>query len=453
MMLREGGRIATGPGPVPSIAGWLVMAWLALGQTAAAVEVRVERTADGSFRLLREGRPFVIRGAGGVDHLDVLAACGGNSIRTWSAESAEARPPAGQTAQGGTLLDHAHALGITVTVGLWLGHERHGFDYADDRIVARQRAEVLAAVRRLADHPAVLLWGLGNEMEGPEGAGDDPQVWREVGRLAALVKQADPSHPVMTVVANVNERKLDAIREHAPAVDILGVNAYSGAAGVAARLRQAGWEKPHCITEFGLPGPWEVGQTGWHAPIEPSSREKAGLSYVAQQSIQDAAGCLGSYVFLWGQKQEATRSWFGMFLETGEKTPRVDALARAWTGRWPADRAPILEESQVPLAAARLAPGMAVPVRVRYRDPEGQPLAFTWAVAPESTDRRVGGDAEQWPEDVSGAIESAQSDPDGSATATVRVPVRPGGYRLFITVRDGHGSAAIDNWPFASGEN
>jgi hypothetical protein len=447
-MRPEGGRIPARCGPVTSIAVGLVMAWLAIGRVAAAAEVRVERTSDGSHTLLREGRPFVIRGAGGVDHLDVLAACGGNSIRTWSAESAE-KP--GHDAKGRSLLDRAHALGITVTVGLWLAHERHGFDYSDESAVARQREEVLAAVRRLSGHPAVLLWGLGNEMEGPEGVGDDPRVWREVGRLAALVKQADPSHPVMTVVANVNERKLAAIREHAPAIDILGVNAYSGSAGVAARLRRAGWEKPHCITEFGLPGPWEVGQTAWHAPIEPSSREKAGLSYVACRSMMEGAGCLGGYVFLWGQKQEATRSWFGMFLESGEKTPRVDAMARAWTGRWPADRAPVLEEADVPLASARLPPGTAVPVRVRYRDPEGEPLAFTWSVARESTDRRVGGDAEQRPEDVAGAVESVRGEPDGTATAVVRIPSRPGGYRLFVTVRDGRGSAAIDNWPFASG--
>lgn len=425
---------------------------------AFTADVSIERSEGGGYRLLRNGEPFVIRGGGGGDHLDVLAACGGNSIRTWSADAAEQVESSrhegtdATPATGRSLLDRAHARGLAVTVGLWLGHERHGFDYSDDRQLARQREEVVAAVKRLAGHPAVLLWGLGNEMEGPEGVGDDPRIWREVGRLAVLVKEADPSHPVMTVVANVNDRKLAAIREHAPAIDILGVNAYSGAAGIGGILRGAGWAKPYCITEFGLPGPWESQQTEWNAPIEPSSREKAGLSYVAHQSIMEDAGrCLGSYCFLWGQKQEATRSWFGMFLESGEKTPRVDAMARAWTGRWPADRAPVLQEADVPLVGRRLEPGAIVQVRVRYRDPEDRPLAFDWEVARESTDRRVGGDAEERPEVIEGAIESTHTAPDGTAIATVRVPTQPGAYRLFLTARDGAGSAAIDNWPFASG--
>ncbi|MCC5024095.1 MAG: hypothetical protein J6386_15485 [Candidatus Synoicihabitans palmerolidicus] len=40
----------------------------------------------------------------------------------------------------------------------------------------------LTTVRRYRDHPAVLMWGLGNEMEGD---GTDPRVWRELETLAA----------------------------------------------------------------------------------------------------------------------------------------------------------------------------------------------------------------------------------------------------------------------------
>ena len=48
-----------------------------------------------------------------------------------------------------------------------------------------------------------------------------------------------------------------------------------------------------------------------------------------------------------------------MFLPTGEKTPRVDAIARAWTGDWPANRAPVLREATVPLGNGRIAAGEA----------------------------------------------------------------------------------------------
>lgn len=399
----------------------------------AAVEVVVAGDAASGFQLLRGGKPFEIRGAGGTVGLDTLAACGGNAIRTWDADAAAA------------IVDAAEAAGITVTVGLWLGHERHGFDYADAEQLETQRREVEAAVNRLKDHPAVLAWGLGNEMEGPGGPGDSATIWREVDHLARLIKRLDPHHPVMTIVANVSPGKLAAIRRHAPSIDILGVNAYADAGAIGDKLAAADWDKPYCITEFGVPGPWESPHTDWKAPIEPTSREKAALTFVAWQRIAaDRGHCLGSYAFLWGSKQEATESWFGILLPSGEKTPRADSLARAWTGDWPSDRAPVLRTVDVPMAAKHARPGETFRVRVEYDDPEGAPLRYTWQVREESSDRRWGGDAERAPAEIHDAVTAE----DDSGTAVVTAPRRPGGYRLFVTVVDGHGSGCTDNWPF-----
>ena len=75
--------------------------------------VKVEPQGTG-WQLTRDGQPYLIKGVGGDKQLDKLEAAGGNSIRTWSAEKLE------------PILDEAHKLGLTVTVGLWLGHERHG---------------------------------------------------------------------------------------------------------------------------------------------------------------------------------------------------------------------------------------------------------------------------------------------------------------------------------------
>ncbi len=410
----------------------------AAGSVAGSV-VRVEGDAETGWRLVRNGRPFVIRGVGGTGHLDVLVACGGDAIRTWDVASALA------VEEGKPLIERAHEAGLAVTVGLWLGHERHGFRYDDPAMVAKQRAEVESAVRSVRGQPGLLSWGLGNEMEGPSGRGDSAVVWREVGRLAELVKSLDPDHPVMTVVANVNPDKVRAIREHAPAVDILGVNAYSGASGIGDALRRMGWTKPYCITEYGLPGPWEVETTAWQAPVEPSSRRKAALYNVTTTDIlADTRQCLGCYAFLWGSKQEATASWFGMFLPSGEKTIAVDAVAEAWAGRWPANRAPVLGDVTMPLAGRRVAGKTRFEVVARYRDPEGDRLSFTWEVRRESSDRREGGDAERAPEAVPGCVVRA----DDAGTAEILSPAETGPYRLFVTVRDGQGSGCTDNWPF-----
>lgn len=413
-----------------------------------AAEVRITGSPEKGYALDVNGKPFVIRGVGGTSEIPLLASCGGNAIRTWDA------PTAVRKEGGKSLLDEAAAHGVYVTVGLWLGHERHGFRYDNPEAVAQQRRDVEQAVRQAKDHPALLFWGLGNEMEGLSGKGDDPRIWKEVNLLAERIKTLDPHHPVMTVVANVNPAKLAAIRGYAPAVDVLGVNVYAGAAEIDKSVRSCGWQKPYCVTEYGLPGPWEVAATPWGAPLEPSSRKKGSTYYAATKRILEttaAAGlpeaatyCLGGHAFLWGQKQEATATWFGMFLPTGEKTLAIDAVSRAWTGRWPANRAPILDTVDVPLAGQQLRPATRVDVRVTYRDPEGDALAYTWEVVRESDDRKAGGDTEKAPPPVPGCVAEVRE----SGGVTIVTPDQPGRYRLFVTVRDGQGSGCSENWPF-----
>lgn len=410
------------------------MSVLSFERAQAASVVQIQGDAERGFTLMKNGEPFVIHGAGGTKYFDVMAENGGNTIRTW-----------GVGADTEALLDRAHANGISVTIGLWLGHERHGFDYSDEVQIIRQRKEVEEAVLKFKDHPALLTWGLGNEMEGIQNRGDSPVIWKEINVLAKRIKELDPNHPVMTVVANVNPDKVNSVMKYAPEVDILGVNAYAGAQNIGKNLRAFGWVKPYSITEYGLPGPWEVEHTSWNAPIEPSSREKAGFYYVATKGIlEDTKQCLGTYAFLWGNKQEATASWFGMFLPSGEKTPRVDAISRAWTGKWPKNRAPVLKEIDMPMFNKRVKGGQSIPVKARYADSEGDALTYEWEVRQESSDRKVGGDAEARPELMENSVKGL----DQNGKALLTTPTRSGAYRIFVTVRDGKGSGCMDNWPF-----
>jgi hypothetical protein len=399
------------------------------------LRVWVEETAAGEYLLMVNDEPFRIRGAGVRGNLPLLAQMGANSIRTW-----------GINDETQTLLDDAHDLGLKVTLGLWLRHERHGFDYRNPEQIQQQREIIKDAVLRFRDHPALLLWGLGNEMEAFQGYGDREDIWREVNELARMVKTLDPNHPVMPVVANINHHKVSAIQEFAPDVDILGINIYSGAGAVGDRLRQYGWNKPYVVTEFGAPGPWEVEKTIWGSPIEPSSRQMAAIYYATYtQIMEDEAMCLGCYTFLWGHKQETTPTWFGMFLPSGETTPRLDAMARAWSGKWPINRAPILREANIPVFKQTTLPGEVFNLSVSYEDPEGETLTYQWQLFHESTDRKTGGDKEPPPSELLDAI-VARPKPGDSILTT---PETPGAYRVFVTVRDGQGAGSTDNWPFS----
>ena len=134
----------------------------------AKVELRQEA---GRWQLLLNRQPFFIKGAGGEGSLSKLKEAGGNSIRTWGADRLQ------------SVLDEAQRQGLTVCAGIWLHHERdtEGFDYSQPAMVKAQLEQVRQCVLRFKDHPALLLWGLGNEMEGYE-AGNKEQEDNEEER-------------------------------------------------------------------------------------------------------------------------------------------------------------------------------------------------------------------------------------------------------------------------------
>jgi len=397
--------------------------------SAEAIPVELRRTAQG-WQLLRGGEPYFIRGAGGKGSLKQLAAAGANSVRTWGADDI------------GAMLDQAHALGLSVTVGIWLGHERHGFDYSDKAQVRGQFERAREAVLRYKDHPAVLLWGIGNEMEGLE-AGDDPAIWTAVNDIATMVKALDPAHPTMTVTAEIGGGRIASLQEHCPAIDIHGINSYGGAASLAERYRKAGATRPYVLTEFGPAGAWETGKTAWGAPLEQTSTGKSAAYRDAyQRAVTGAPGvALGSYVFNWGYKMEATATWFGMFLEDGSRLGAVDAMTGLWSGAPPGNLAPAVKPLVLD-GEAQVRPGARLRVSADIADPEGRPLRARWALLPESDEHVTGGDFRPMLREIEGAI--LKGSVDG---AQVRMPREPGAYRLFLYAYDEAGNAATANLP------
>jgi hypothetical protein len=392
-------------------------------------DVRVVK-ADGGYQLLRDGQPYFIKGAGGDGPLGALAAAGGNSVRTWSADRA------------GAILDEAHRLGLTVTVGIWLGHERHGFDYNDADQVARQYEETRVTILRYKDHPALLMWGIGNEMEGYE-EGDNAAIWSAVNNIAAMAKQLDPNHPTMTVIAEIGGDRVENVHRLCPVVDVVGINSYGNAATIPERYRAAGGKKPYVLTEFGPAGRWETRPTSWGAPLEPTSTEKARTYRTTYEKAVLGSGglCLGSYAFTWGHKQEATATWFGLLLPDGSRTGAVDALTELWTGKPPANRCPEIRRLTLD-GPAEVAPGATLHATLDAFDPEGDPLTVRWVLQREPASYGTGGDTEVAPPVVPEAI--VRTSPQD---VELKLPRDGGGYRLFAYVRDDHGGAATANVP------
>ena len=393
----------------------------------AKVEVRQDA---GRWQLYVDRQPFFIKGAGGEGSLAKLKEAGGNSIRTWGADRAQ------------TVLDEAQKLGLTVCVGIWFHHEydAEGFDYSKPEMVKAQLEQVRQFVMRFKDHPAVLLWGLGNEMEGENG--DKVEIWNAINEAAKLTKQLDPNHPTMTVIAELGGQKIPGLHKYCPDIDIIGINSYVGGTSVAERYAKLKGTKPYIITEFGMPGPWEIEKTSWGAAYEPTSSQKADSyrrTYLG--TIKDKPLCLGSYAFLWGQKQETTATWFGMFLKDGTKVQAVDTMTELWSGQPPAKRCPVIQHIAI-RGKNEIASGANFTVDLEATDPDGQPLQVRWVVQSEQANKLSAGAEENKLPELTSII--VQSD---ASHAEVRASEQSGGYRLFAYVRNEAGAAA-GNVPF-----
>jgi hypothetical protein len=391
-----------------------------------------------AFRLYRDGKPYFIKGIGGRGFLESAASAGANSVRTWGAQ------------ETGPFLDRAHRLNMTVTVGIWLSQDPADYNNPDYR--NKKKADIYNLVAHHNSHPALLAWALGNEIN-LDGA-DNPTAWRFVNELAEMIKGIDDHHPVITVIA-CNESTLGNIAAFAPALDAVGINAYGALSQLREILDHSAYEGPYLITEWGVTGHWEAQQTAWGRPIEPNSTWKADfqLSRYQHDILANRDRCIGSYVFLWGQKQERTPTWYSMIMEdlpglTGGLffSPAVDVMHFNWTGSWPENRAPEVEEMLINGVTAEsniaLPPGAPIVSQILVWDPDNDPLIYVWELLEEPRRLGTGGSQEARP------FRLATVRHDDSSQVNLNAPLNAGEYRLFVYVLDNQGHTATANIPF-----
>lgn len=391
---------------------------------------------DGRYQLLVDGKPYFAKGAGcEFGNIDALGKHGANSLRTWRTENGKE--------DALEILDKAHANGLLVLMGLEVGRERHGYDYGDTAWVKTQFEYIKGEVMRLKDHPALLGWAIGNELNLRTS---DWRIYDAVNDISKMIHEIDPNHITTTTTAGIGKTEVEQIKQRCPDIDFLSIQMYGDIVNLQQRIADAGWTGPYMVTEWGATGHWEVPCTPWGACIEQTSKEKAS-AFIERYNLAIAADsmrCLGSYVFLWGQKQERTPTWYGMFTENGDETETIDAMHYIWNGKWPENRCPALDSFRLNGKTAYnnivlSAKDKLKPV-VYARDYENDSLEYTWEILPESTDLGDGGDFENRPQAVISM--------NGYSSETFDLPGTPGAYRIFVYVRDGKGHAATANIPF-----
>ena len=386
--------------------------------------------SDKGYELIREGKPYYIKGVGGLEYLEKAKEYGANSFRTWSAEDAK------------IYLDKAQELGMTVCLGLWAQHERHGFDWSNEVAVKLQLESFAKVVDEVKDHPSLLMWAVGNEVDLFYSNFD---VWKHINDIVLMIKSKDPHHPVTTVTAGLDVAEVKLIQKYAPDLDLLGVNTYAGLDFAIESLPYYGWDKPYIITEWGPNGHWESPTTDWGIPIEQTSTQKA-KSYRERYEMifADSSNCFGSYVFLWGFKQETTSSWYGLFLKDGTQTSVMDVLIEKWSGQKPTNLAPDINGLTInsfdAYQSVKVDKRSIMEVNIDAFDPNDDKLSYYIEIVPESTDIKAGGDFEKAPTAIFKKVFS-------NSEFKVKAPSKIGKYRLFVVIKDGE-KGATANIPF-----
>jgi beta-galactosidase/beta-glucuronidase len=404
------------------------------------VEVRYN---EGRAMLYRHGEPYFIKGASGTEHLDRLAEYGGNSVRTWSLHDAE------------RILDEAHELGLTVTLGIEIGRPHWGNDFSYWKFweVNKKIEELRPFIEKYKDHPALLMWGVGNEVK-EYGGGGRFAVFLVIDKIAKMIKEVDPNHPTMTAVdAFFNKNRLFLYKSITPNIDIIGFNSFK----VVDRIYQniygdKGLGKAYILSEWGPDGHWEVTNTEWGAPKELRNSEKRKLMEKNWSTInKDSALFLGSYAFYWGSKQEATHTWFSLFSEDGLETESVNFLKYAWSGKKAKNLAPNIENLFIETSDGLVYDNVYLESNRKYTamaladDPEGDSLSFKWEIRNEGN---------YFLEVKNKDFSSTEYNmnylfvEEKNNQLQFMAPKDEGPYRIFVFAFDGKGNVASYNIPF-----
>jgi len=402
--------------------------------------VELKKNDYGNYRLFVDNEEFYVSGAGlEFGNQKVLASHGANAFRTWCTENGRKT--------GQEVLDEAQSNGLMVFMGIEMGSERHGFSYEDENRVRKQKETIKESILKYKDHPALLGWGIGNELNLQY---TNTKVWDAVNDISLLIHELDPNHPTTTMLAGISKELVGNISAQCDDLDFISIQMYGDMINLQQRIEEAGYDGPYMVTEWGAIGHWEVGSTEWGAPIEQTSTERAeGIKKRYEAAIEiDKERCLGSFVFLWGQKQERTPTWYGLFTENEEEMQAIDQMHYYWNnGEWPKNQTPsiksVLLNEKSAFENIHVGSNENLSFLYEAEDPDNDELTWRFEVMEEATDLKVGGDRENKPMTI----------PDRQISAALgkvifKAPEKSGAYRAFIYVLDGNNHAGTANIPF-----
>ncbi|WP_163932855.1 glycoside hydrolase family 2 TIM barrel-domain containing protein [Paraferrimonas sp. SM1919] len=443
---------------------WILVTLLSLWVLACSqIEVNHQYSIvrlDSGYQLQKDGEAYDLKGAGlsydQGSNFAALAQAGGNTIRTWSTHNADA------------LLEQAKQHNLMVLMGIDVQKQLHGFDYNDEQAVAAQFARVKQQVLAYQNHPQILGWIVANEpnllFDEQGGLAEvNPKVYMAISDIIDFIHEHDPNKLVTYSFAGAIESHIKTALKYTPQVDFVSVQVYGDLANIGPTMAAMELGKPFMVTEFGPLGHWEMPATSWGREIEePSGIKAQTLAKRIQTGITDdsSGNNIGHFAFLWGQKQERTPTWYGMFNADGQANARVDTMTHYWTGQYPQNRAPqtlsIKINNQAAQASLKVQPEQALTVEVLVKEPDNDGLDLLWELLDEVVEKSDGGAFEQRPNNMPLAPTSIKvasiNHPLWGQVQQINMqftaPATAGEYRLFSYASDGKGKVGNANFPF-----
>ena len=403
---------------------------------AASGTVRAEEPAAAPAPFLVDGKPFVFKGVTypgahpAEEDFQKLNDLGANSIRTWGV--GDGTP---------LLLDLAQKHGIKVMVGVWMRHGRPGaeaddsFDWLHDEAGKKKEYDkAIATIARYKDHPAVLAWGLGNEVTLNIATEPEKVAYAQfLQTLCEAVKKMDPAHPIASVSAWSTDWKY--WRDYVPAIDWYGANVYGyGVYALPGEMTKLGIRKPFFLGEFGVTGEWEAKVDGNGIKTEPDDK----LRYAMYADIWPAASqkagpdFLGGFLFNLGNELSYAGEWLDFF-SGKDYRPSYWGARKAFTGKDPENYPPAIESFIVREPDAPHAPGSWLDARVDATDKENGELKVSFYY-----NRRTGTRQER------DAVVPLRSEP-GKKPGFYRVelPTGAGAIKLYAFVEDSYPNVTV----------
>jgi hypothetical protein len=395
---------------------------------------------NGKYTLIRDGKPFNIKGASGFTYLKKLSEIGGNTIRIYDTINIK------------SILDDAEANHLAVIVGLPLADNKIFNEFYDDTAKVNSQFRAYSnLVGKYKNHPAILMWCMGNELDFKPDI-KYRKFYSAYNNLVDMVHRVDPDHPVTTTVIDVRHDIISNIKLRTQ-TDLISINSFGGLRTLRKQLKDFSWfwNEPYLIMEWGINGPWRPNEekTSWEAFIEGASSKKAEqyLQTYQQYLPLDDPRMLGSFVFYWGQKQEYTHTWYSLFDENGCTSEVVGVMQHIWTGKWSEHPAPQINYMLIDKRGAfdnlMYKPGKVANAEIYMTKGDSSISNVKWELYHEDWYRKdnVKNSKKLTP------IDSLFID-RRNFKATFSAPTQEGPYRLFATVFDKFGNFATCNTPF-----